>query len=71
MDAVVPSWKAGGREAPRSRHQIDESASWVWRMSGLTRDGTAEPISRDQVFRSKRGQANTLLFLFRLPQAGW
>ena len=27
-------------------------------MSRLTRDGTAEPVSRDQILRHKRGQEN-------------
>ena len=27
-------------------------------MSRLTRDGTAEPVSRDQFFRRERGQGN-------------
>ena len=27
-------------------------------MSRLTRDGTAEPVSRDQIFRHERGQGN-------------
>ena len=27
-------------------------------MSGLTRDGTAEPVSRDQILRRERGQRN-------------
>ncbi|CAM9597098.1 unnamed protein product, partial [Ascophyllum nodosum] len=45
MDAVAES----GRN-PVSKHQIDDSAR-VWRMSGLTRDGTAEPVSRGQVLR--------------------
>ena len=27
-------------------------------MSRLTRDGTAEPVSRDQIFRHARGQGN-------------
>ena len=27
-------------------------------MSKLTRDGTAEPVSRDQMFRHARGQGN-------------
>ena len=30
----------------------------VWRMSRLTRDGTAEPVSRDQFLRRLRGQGN-------------
>ena len=28
------------------------------KMSRLTRDGTAEPVSRDQIFRHERGQGN-------------
>ena len=28
-------------------------------MSRLTRDGTAEPVSRDQILRRERGQGNT------------
>ena len=27
-------------------------------MSGLTRDGTAEPVSPDQILRRERGQGN-------------
>ena len=27
-------------------------------MGRLTRDGTAEPVSRDQIFRRERGQVN-------------
>ena len=29
-------------------------------MSRLTRDGTAEPVSRDQIVRHERGQGNTI-----------
>ena len=29
-------------------------------MSRLTRDGTAEPVSRDQIFRHARGQGNII-----------
>ena len=38
-----------------SKHQI---SVWVWRMSRLTRDGTAEPVSRGQILRRVRGQGN-------------
>ena len=31
-------------------------------MSRLTRDGTAEPVSRDQILRRERGQGN-IIFL--------
>ena len=39
---------------PVSKHQIRLSME----MSRLTRDGTAEPISRDQILRHARGQGN-------------
>ena len=42
---------------PVSKHHIDDSAR-VWRMSRLARDGTAEPVSRDQIIRRDRGQGN-------------
>lgn len=29
---------------------------WMWRMSGLTMDGTAEPKSRDQTLMRERGK---------------
>ena len=35
-------------------------------MSRLTRDGTAEPVSRGQIFRRGRGQGNTNIFLVQL-----
>ena len=31
-------------------------------MSRLTRDGTAEPVSRDQILRRQRGQGNNVHF---------
>ena len=40
---------------PVSKHQIQPE---YMEMSRLTRDGTAEPVSRDQVFRLARGQGN-------------
>ena len=42
-----------GRD-PVSKHQIQPSME----MSRLTRDGTAETVSRDQILRRKRGQGN-------------
>ena len=35
-------------------------SAWVWRMSRLARDGTAEPVSRDQILRHVRGQGNII-----------
>ena len=32
-------------------------------MSRLTRDGTAEPVSRDQILRRERGQVSILSIL--------
>ena len=39
---------------PVSKHQIQPDME----MSRLTRDGTAEPVSRDQILRHARGQGN-------------
>ena len=39
---------------PVSKHQIQPSTE----MSKLTRDGTAEPVSRDQILRREQGQEN-------------
>ena len=35
-------------------------------MSRLTRNGTAEPVSRDKIFRRERGQHKTIIFLIQL-----
>ena len=40
---------------PVSKHQIQPMSI---EMSRLTRDGTAEPVSRDQILRHARGQGN-------------
>ena len=40
---------------PVSKHIFSLS---IMAMSRLTRDGTAEPISRDQILRRERGQGN-------------
>ena len=53
------------------------------RMSGLTQDGTPEPVSRDQILRREHGEANSIslfsfaqdnrqgLFLFFLSLYRW
>ena len=41
-------------------------SAWVWRMSRVTRDRTAERVSRDQTFRRERGQ--TVKYLNSLAQ---
>ena len=40
---------------PVSKHQIQPRSM---EMSRLPRDGTAEPVSRDQILRHERGQGN-------------
>ena len=45
--------RRGSRE--ESRKQALDSA-WSMEMSKLVRDGTAEPVSRDQILRRERGQ---------------
>ena len=45
-----------------SKVQIDDSAC-MWRMSGLTLDGTAKPVSRDQILRRIRGRGKIILFV--------
>ena len=42
---------------PVSKHQIQPEYG---KMSRLTRDGTAEPVSRDQIPRHARGQGNII-----------
>ena len=37
------------------RRRGGKRKKWT-RMSGLTRDGTAEPVSRDEILRGERGQ---------------
>ena len=41
---------------PVSKHQIQPE----YEMSRLTRDGTAEPVLRDQTLRHERGQGNII-----------
>ena len=50
---IMNGRRSGTRE--KSRKQAPDSA-WSMEMSRLTRDGTAEPFSRDQILRRERGQ---------------
>ena len=43
------------RRNPVSKNQIEPECM---EMSRLARDGTAEPVSRDQILRRERGQGN-------------
>ena len=54
-------WKVGGKKGAR---EYAPDSAWAWRISGLTRDGTAEPVSRDQILRRERGQEKIIFSLF-------
>ena len=66
------SSQKAGRDEPVSKHQIDDSA-WVWRLSGLTRDGAAESVSRDQILRRyyERGQGKVNFPCSTVHEQGW
>ena len=44
--------------AELGRNPVSTRFSLSMEMSRLTRDGTAEPVSRDQILRHARGQGN-------------
>ena len=43
---TTPWWKAGAKRVAR---EYAPDSTWAWGMNGLARDGTAEPVSRDQI----------------------
>ena len=47
--------------AELGRDSVSTRFSLSMEMSRLTRDGTAEPVSRDQILRRERGQG---IFIF-------
>ena len=51
----MPPWKSGGIPSVSTRFSLRMD------MSRLTRDGTAEAVSRDQILRRERGQGNVHL----------
>ena len=51
INKSTPPWKSGANQ--RVRHQVEPE--WG-RMSRLTREGTAEHVSRDQILGRERGQ---------------
>ena len=48
--------EASGRNKRIPRVSTAPNPAWVWRMSRLTQDGTAEPVSWDQILGRQRGQ---------------
>ena len=59
-----------GKQGEVESRKLASDSTWVWRTSGLTRDGTAEPNSRDQTLRRERGLGKFPVSLFSCPQAG-
>ena len=48
-----------GKRNPLSKHLVHPVSDVVmWRMRGMTRDGTTELVSRDQILRRERGHGN-------------
>ena len=56
INVWTPPRKSGGIPGVSTRFSL----SVLWRMSRLARDGTSEPVSRDQILRRERGQENVL-----------
>ena len=54
MNKWTPPWNS------RAIPHVSIRFSLSMEMSRLTRDGTAEPVSRDQILRRERGQGNTI-----------
>ena len=52
--------RRGTRE--ESHNNISTRFSLSMEMSRLTRDGTAEPVSQDQILRREHGQGNNIHF---------
>ena len=57
-----------GRNPVVSKHQIHLA---VWRMSRVTRDGTAKLVSRDQTLRRERGQGNVCIACSAKHEQDW
>ena len=55
LTVTIDGWRPRKREKSIKCTNQSDSACWVWRMSGLTLDGTAEPVPRDQILRRERG----------------
>ena len=54
--------KRGPRVEPVSKHHI-QPVDYVENGSALVRNGTAEPVSRDQILRRERGQRKKICSL--------
>ena len=56
VDGIDGSHRGKRKEGEEcvSKHQIRHGRAW--RLSGMARDRTAEPVSRSQIIRRERGQ---------------
>ena len=64
--------RSGKREGVvESRSKYATDLSCVWRRSGLTRDGTAEPNSRDQTLRRERRQGKSYFRCSAYHEQDW
>ena len=57
--------------AELGRNPVSIRCSLSMKMSGLTRDGIAEPVSRDQILRHERGQKNIHFSCLADHVQGW
>ena len=55
MDERSDCFGKQDEEKPASMHPIQPA---LWRLGGLTQDGTAQPVSRDKILRRERGQGS-------------
>ena len=56
--------KIAAKSERRGGSRFLEPDSCVWRVTGLARDGTTEPVSRDR-FSGPNGDKEKICFLFR------
>ena len=61
---VPPAHDTRRRGTQRGIPSVSTRLSLSMEMSRLMRDGTAEPVSRDQILRRERGQENIHVSLF-------
>ena len=59
MDTINIIYRGKQEEGEElARNHQDEA--WLWRMGGLRCDGTAEPVSRDQILGRRRRQGKNI-----------
>ena len=56
INSGLTRWRFDGIDGRRRSHGKQDEGEGVWRMNGLTRNGTAEPVSRDRILRREQRQ---------------